>query len=96
MMEGSAFELGHVYWATPVWREQKKRMVIVIGREHAEVQFAFVDTFASASLIPAGICGREFCKLQDRESTYNCSSVCELDAANAAQVYESIRNKAQR
>ena len=92
-MKSSIFEFGHVYWATPVMREHGKRMVIVIGRENDEVQFAFVDTFASASLVPSGVCGREYCKISDSDASYNCSSVCELDASNAAQVYDSIINR---
>ena len=94
-MMNSIFEFGHVYWATPVMPEQRKRMVIVIGRENDEVQFAFVDTFASAALTPSGVCGREYCKINDRDASYNCSSVCELDATNAAQVYDSIINRLQ-
>ena len=92
------FQFGHVYWATPEHRELERRIVIMIGREGQMVQFAFVDDLCSADVDFLGkwFSGREFCKLRDRDHTYNCSSVCELPAAQAAAIYAAINSRARR
>ena len=91
-MANSRFELGHVYWATPVHKELPRRVVVMIGRENRSVQFAFVDDLRSADVGLYGYIGldREFCKIQGRDNEYNCSSACELPAAEAAEIFKAL------
>ena len=97
-MTSNKFQFGHVYWATPEHRELERRIVIMIGREGQMVQFAFVDDLCSADvdMLCYHFAGREFCKLHDRDHDYNCSSVCELPAAQAAEIYAAINSRARR
>lgn len=94
-MSSDKFEFGKVYWATPVHREQPRRVVIMIGRNQHTVQFAFVEDLASADvdqMICEGV-GREFCRIRDRDNDYNCSCACEVPAADAALVYSAILSR---
>ena len=89
------FQLGHVYWATPVHKKLSRRVVIMIGRGYHSVQFAFVDDLRSADVQMFGRAGfdREFCKIRSKDHDYNCSSACELPAAEAAEIYEAINSR---
>lgn len=86
------FQFGHVYWATPVLKGVPRRMVIVIGREHGALQFAFVDDLRAANVAYFARFGldREFCRIRGRDHDYNCSCACELPAASAAEIYAAI------
>lgn len=91
------FQFGHVYWATPVLKGAPKRVVIVIGREHGTLQFAFVDDLRAADSDLTGSFGadREFCRIRGRDYDYNCSCACELPAASAAEIYAAISKTAE-
>lgn len=89
------FQLGHVYWATPIHKELPRRVVIMIGRERRTVQFAFVDDLRSANvdMLTEWFADREFCRIRGRDHDYNCSSACELPAAQAAEIYAAINSR---
>ena len=91
-MANDKFQFGHVYWATPVLKGAPKRVVIMIGREEGALQFAFVDDLRAADAGSIGFfgTGREFCQIKGRDYVYNCSCVCELPAASAAEIYAAI------
>lgn len=97
-MINTKFQFGHVYWATPVLKGIPKRVVIVIGREHGALQFAFVDDLRAADANMMGFFGtdREFCRIKGRDYDYNCSCACELPAASAAEIYTAISKTAER
>ena len=98
MVVCDTFQLGHVYWATPVLKGAPKRVVIMIGREADALQFAFVDDLraADAGSIGSFGTGREFCQIQGRDYVYNCSCACELPAAMAAEMYDAIERKVSK
>lgn len=86
----TTFEIGKVYWATPILNGRPRRLVIAIGRDEGMVQLAFVETLTEARILSEHFFGKEFVKIQDDEAEYNCSSSCEVDAVHAAEVYASI------
>ena len=97
-MVSNRFEMGHVYWATPVLTGAQKRMVIMIGREQSSLQFAFVDDLCAADVTSIGFfgTGREICRIRGRDLDYKCSCACELPAALAAEMYGAIERKVRK
>lgn len=84
------FEIGRAYYATPAMPGAKQRIVIPIGRDGDQIQFAFVEDLANASCdILDG--AREYVTMDVDGQRYVSSSACVVPASESAKVLDLIR-----
>lgn len=85
------FKVGEAYSAVPALEGAKKRLVVVIGRSGCHVQLAWCDDL-SVGEVDGFEFGREFVQVRRPDGLYSVSAACRVDAANASEVLEFIRN----
>lgn len=87
------FEIGRAYYATPALPGARQRIVIPIGREGSDIQFAFVDALANTTSESVSSVCREFVRLDIGDGhIYSCSCACSVPASESAKVLDLIRS----
>ena len=85
------FHVGEVYIATPALEGLPRKLGVVIGKEGASLQVAFVDELVAARA--QVLDGRDFATLETRTGRYNISARVKAEAKDAAIVNDILRER---
>ena len=83
--------MGEVYIATPALEGLPRKLGVVIGKEGASLQVAFVDELVAARA--QVLDGRDFATLETRTGRYNISARVKAEAKDAAIVNDILRER---
>ena len=89
------FEIGRAYYATACLEGAGKLVVVPIGRQGRTVQFAAVSELMTGKIHPNMDVGREFATINAEDGKYCVSAACEANAADAAEIFNVIKQTKQ-